>query len=311
MEKEFISKKLSRFNWCDERFFPYMEKVLSRLPEEICQSILDDLSFDIVSFEKANGIFYPLSSEIKELIVLDGGILKQPEFRIIYTIAHELAHKVIGKGETGLYEKEAEELLVKWGFQEEVEKADYARTWMEGGGYDTGYKWAAKQTDLSSFEEFYEEWEQGKLDEQGWQELFYEADPLSIMYEMGRIDEGINTKTADDLSKIPVPPKTVIDDGSYEKGIVYGIMGFLKKKKQEILRNLSKPELSESEKDELFWITLKGALLVCERLYDSRIQLVTWQYAEKYPEINAFRHALIEVEGLLEELEKREKNDLI
>ncbi len=171
MERELIVKKLSRFNFCDRRFFPYIEKVLARLPGEICQSVLDDLSFTMVSFEDAVGTFYPLPSEVKALIVLSGEVLKEPEFQIIHTIAHELAHKVIGKGESGLYEKEAEELLVKWGFQEEVQKVNYARTWLEGGGYKIGYEWASKQPDLSQFEEFYTEWDEGKLDEDRWEEF--------------------------------------------------------------------------------------------------------------------------------------------
>jgi hypothetical protein len=306
MQRESIAKKMSRFNRCDERFYPYIEKVLIRLPEEICfESVLDDLNFEIVSFGEWFGGFCQLPTPIKNLIVLNEDILRQPEFQVIHTIAHEVAHKIIGKGESGLYEKEAEELLVKWGFQEEVEKADYARTWLEGGGYKIGYEWAAKQPDLSRFEDFYDEWEQGKLDEGRWEELYYEADTDSIAYEMGQMDEGVDIKTADDLSKIPVPPKTVIDDGSYGKGVIYGIMGFLKKKKQEVLRNLSKPELSESEKDELFWITLKEALLSCNRLYDQRIQLVTWHYGERYPEIKAFQDALLQVGTLLEEKGRR------
>jgi hypothetical protein len=304
MEKEVISKKLSRFGRCNRGFFPYIEKVLMRLPEEICQSFLDDPSFDMVSFKDALGMFCPFSSEIKALIILNGDILKEPEFQIIHTIAHEIAHKVIGKGESGLYEKEAEELLVKWGFQEEVEKVDYARTWLEGGGYKTGYEWAAKQDDLRRFEEYYDEWDQGKLFGERWDELFYEADPLSIQHEMGQLAEGTEVKAEDDLSKIP--SKTVIDfDGSHERGIVYGIMSYLKKKKENALKNLSGPELSQSELDELFWLKLKEAVLACERIFDNRIAPVTFDYSEKYPAINGFRHFLIEVGGLLEELGKR------
>ncbi len=110
-----IRNRILRFNWCDSRFYPYIEKVLSRLPEEIAfKEVLDDLTFDIVSFgSDAAGIFYPLSHPARRLIVLHESLLRAAEFQIIHTIAHELAHKVVEKGHTGLYEKEAEELLEK------------------------------------------------------------------------------------------------------------------------------------------------------------------------------------------------------
>jgi hypothetical protein len=305
MEKELISKKLLRFSQCDMRFFPYVEKTLMRLPDEICRSFLDDFNFDMVSFGEAWGRFYELPAETKKLIILNEGILKEPEFIIIHTIAHEIAHKIVGKGESGLYEKEAEELLVKWGFQEESEKADYSRTWLESEGYETGYKWAAKQSDLEKFEEFYDEWDKGKLDEERRDQLYYEADVASILYEMGQLNGKIETKTSDDPTGILIPPKTVVDDGSLDRGVIFGIMGYLKKKKKDTLRRLNKSELSEREKDDLFWMTLKEALFACERLFDSRIQLLTWRYAEMHPEIRVFKDHLIEIGELLDRLEKR------
>lgn len=198
MEKEFISKKILRFNQCDTQLFPYIEKVLMRLPEEICGSLLDDLNFDLVSFGEALGRFYELPTEIRKLIVLNEKVLKEPEFQIIHTIAHE----IIGKGESGLYEKEAEEQLVKWGFQEEVGKVDYAKTWLESAGYEVGYKWAAKQSNLDGFEYFFNEWDQGKLDAGRWDELYYEADTTSILHEMGEIEEA-EIKSGKDLLKAP------------------------------------------------------------------------------------------------------------
>jgi len=296
MQQESIAKKVSRFKFCNERFYPYIEKVLIRLPEEICfESVLDDLNFEIISFGEALGRFYPLRTQVKNLIILNEDILKQPEFQIIYTIVHGIAHKIIGKGESELYEREAEELLVRWDFQEEVEKANYAKAWLEDGGYEIGYKWAAKQSDLGKFEEFYDEWEQGKLDEQGWYELFYRANIDSIIAEM-------DTEVIKSEEKlVQTGPKAIQNDDSYNQSIVSGIMGFLKKKKHDMLKSLNKSDLSESERDALFWITLKEAFLSCEKLFDQRIYLVTRQYIEKYPEIDAFQNALIKVGTLLEE----------
>ena len=52
MGKLSIKKKLDRFKHCNPNFYPYIEKVLMRLPEKICLSgVLDDLNFEIVSFK--------------------------------------------------------------------------------------------------------------------------------------------------------------------------------------------------------------------------------------------------------------------
>lgn len=77
----------------------------------------------------------------------------------------------------------------------------------------------------------------------------------------------------------------------------------MKKKKQDALRRLSKPELSKNEKDELFWLHLKEALVACDKLFENRIGPLSWEHAEKHPEIRAFIDSVIKVEELLEKLE--------
>jgi hypothetical protein len=146
-----LGKKLSRFCFCDRELYPYIKKVLLRLPEEVCYGeVLDDLDLEIISFgEYARGAFYPLPNTAKKLVILNESILGLPEFEIIHTIAHEIAHKVIGKGKTGLLEKEAEKLLIAWGFKKESEAVYYNAPILESMGYEMGYEWAKKQKDLS------------------------------------------------------------------------------------------------------------------------------------------------------------------
>jgi hypothetical protein len=51
MEELSVSRKVKRFTCCNPGFYSFIEKVLMRLPKEVCfQGILDNLSFEIVSF---------------------------------------------------------------------------------------------------------------------------------------------------------------------------------------------------------------------------------------------------------------------
>ncbi len=85
-------------------------------------------------------------------------------------------------------------------------------------------------------------------------------------------------------------------------------MGYLKKRKQDALKRLSGHDLSESEKDELFWIKLKEGLLVFERLYNHETWELFHTYAAKYPEIGALQDALTEADLLIEKLGKGGRN---
>ena len=116
-----IKQRVARFTHCDPNFYPYIEKVLRRLPKAVrITQVLDDLSFEIVTFGDTNGQFFLLPDPTHSLLVLNRSLLKQPESVIIYTIARQLAHKTIGKRDTVLYAKEADELLIKWGFDDEA-----------------------------------------------------------------------------------------------------------------------------------------------------------------------------------------------
>ena len=116
-----IKERVSRFTHCDPNFYPYIEKVLRRLPKGVrIKQVLDDLCFEIVTFDDTNGQFFSLPNQIQSLLVLNRSLLRQPESLIIYTIARQLAHKTVGKRDTVLYAKQADELLIKWGFEAET-----------------------------------------------------------------------------------------------------------------------------------------------------------------------------------------------
>jgi len=235
MEELSLGKKITRFGHCNPGFYPPIEKVLMRLPEEICsQVILDDLSFEIVSFNNDSvGQYYQFASQIKSLVVLNESILNLPESEIIDAVGHEIAQKITKKVETGLNEKESGELLMKRGFEKEVNQTKYGRQILGGEGYQIGYKWAGEQKDLSKFEEFYDKWNESRLSGERLEELLYIADPFSILYEMGFF-EGKDVNLVDEGDFFQIPKDATFDNGSLNKGIVWGLMGFLKEKKRKM-----------------------------------------------------------------------------
>lgn len=225
MKTEGIGYK-TRFKHCDDRFYPYLDKIVNRLPEKVKRTVLHDQSFQIVSCG-AWGRYYQFDSPIKHLAYIDESILKEPEFQIIHTIAHEIAHWIGRKRKTGLWEKEAEDLLIKWGFEKEVEKAQYWRPICESEGYKIGYEWAKKhEDDLSEYEEFFDEWNEGRLSAERLDRLDEAVDLKSILYEMGLLEQ----EQTEDINE----GSTIHDDYSMENGISGGIMGFMKEKKQRI-----------------------------------------------------------------------------
>jgi hypothetical protein len=221
-------EKISRFKF-DAAFQPYLVKVLNRLPADVKEKILNDKTLQLISSRSVieiAGIYFYFDEPISHLVYLNGNILKTPEYNIIHTIAHELAHYIVGRGQTGLYEKEAEDLLIKWGFEEESKKVDYQTPFLESSGYEIGYKWALEQKDnelLSNFGEFYEPWDNGTLSAEQLQDLLYVTDVASILspnFEPTSTDESMEQMSE---------PDAIIDfDLSADKGVIWGIMARVK-----------------------------------------------------------------------------------
>jgi len=218
---------------CGEQFHPYVDKVLQRLSASIVEdSVLDYSGLRIISFDAKDcfGRCVDLEPHAHCLVLLNKVLLGEPEYQIIHTIAHEIAHKVaMSREEPGaLREKEAEDLLVEWGFQKESEAARCHRPILQGVGFDIGYKWAMNN-DLAPFEEFYDEWNEARLRTRRCHELHYAANTSSILHDAGCFDE-------DDSSEAHTAPQegSLVDDGSLDVGIVAGIMYARREKKTKI-----------------------------------------------------------------------------
>ncbi len=117
-------ERIQRFKLCDLRFHPHLVKVIERLPEEVRKKVLNDRSFQILTDEdvvNACVLRYKFSDPVKLLVYLNTNILKEPEPQIIHTIASEIARFILGDSEFDSGEKGIDDLLVDWGFDEELQ----------------------------------------------------------------------------------------------------------------------------------------------------------------------------------------------
>jgi hypothetical protein len=300
MDNELINKKISRFKYCTERFYPYIAKVLERLPEEIrSKGVLDDLGFEIISFGDTGGQFISFSNPISNLVILEEKILNLSEYQILHCIVHEIAHKIADTKGFQMHEKEAEELVKEWGFETESDLVDYHRPILESAGYQQGYEWAKQQKDLSKFEEYYYEWNEDRLTSERFEMLVSDFDPLSTFME----GEEIKPKSLDTLTSEAEEGKVYVDDSmSLEKGVIVGIMSVIKERKEKHISSLvDDPKAQEEVK---FIECLERSHETCQQLFDSSI----WpEIKEKYSEIDNFLSSIGEIADLLEDLKNNQR----
>ncbi len=145
-----MSQRIQRFKLCDLRFHPYLKRVVERLPEEVREIVLNDMSFQILTDDEifeSLVLRYDFGAPIRTLVYLNTEILKEPDHQIIHTIASEIAHYIFKKRGTHtlILERKLDSLLIEWGFGEEVEAVRYDQVMSESDGYKIGYDWAKKQ----------------------------------------------------------------------------------------------------------------------------------------------------------------------
>lgn len=161
-----MSQRIQRFKLCDLRFHPYLKRVVERLPEEVREIVLNDMSFQILTDDE---IFeslilrYEFGAPIRTLVYLNTEILKEPDHQIIHTIATEIAHYIFKKlgSNTLILERKLDSLLIEWGFGKEVEAVWYEQAISESEGYKIGYDWAKKQNHdylMQHFGLYFDQW---------------------------------------------------------------------------------------------------------------------------------------------------------
>ena len=162
-----MEKMQARFPHCDQRFFPYLEKVLSRLPGEITSELLESAKFQIVAsddFQDTCVLSRRFPSPLQTLVYVNTKILKEAEHMILLAIASQVAFFVAGKNGKEVPSREAEELLKIWGFTEELNAVRYDQVVAQTESFRIGYNWARHQDKeylLTHFGLYRESWGTG------------------------------------------------------------------------------------------------------------------------------------------------------
>ncbi len=215
-----MASGVSRFNFCDKRFFPYLEKVLAQIPDELGDDILGDESLQFISNENflvAKSLNYRVKPPITHLVYLNTAILKQPVADITYTVAYEFAKYLAAKDNSSseAQEKKVKELLVEWGFVMDLDSIRPAGPIEESKGYQIGYEWAQRQKldDLLwNYKEYFDEWHEERISPERFEQLYIDVAPFSILEQL-----------ADDEEK-----KAASED-TLEAEIIWGLMAVIKK----------------------------------------------------------------------------------
>lgn len=199
---------------------------MDRIPEDVRDRILSDETFQVIGEESSTvmGCFMRFDDPVSHLVFLHHELLVKPEYFILYIIAHEFAHWISLSGPVSLHEKEAEDLVIRWGFKEEAEKVGYYRAGLESRGFQMGYEWAKKQKRelLAEYEEFLDEWEIGNWSGERLLELGDAVDAISICESMG---EEISTCPPEEISNKDILPRDA--EFWYDRGIAFGVLSYV------------------------------------------------------------------------------------
>ena len=222
-----MDKRIARFKHCDSRFYPYLEKVLGKLPEEVKEDVLNNGALQIVSHEDFHEMCilgYEFDPPVKKLVYLNAKVLKGPEHGMICILAHAIAHAIVGEKERGQQEKEAEELLMAWGFEQELEAVRYCRAVFESAGYKKGYEWATKQNKdylLQHFGLYFDEWNEkglGRMSRKEFERLYDGANlPPSLVHMPQMENQRDETVGEDRISDV------LLSDKAFLSGIMQAV----------------------------------------------------------------------------------------
>ena len=215
-QEDIMDKRINRFKICDFRFYPYLARVFERLPEEVQEKVLNDTRFQILADEDMLNecvLRYDFGDPVKALVYLSSKILTEPEHQLIYTIAHEIAKYVLSikETETKFREKDIEDLLVRWGFETEIEAARYDKVITESEVFKTGYEWAKRQSKdylMQHFGLYFDEWNErglGRMPSNALNKLNLRAEIESIFDNVVQLKKGKGIGSAKDRTSETLP----------------------------------------------------------------------------------------------------------
>ncbi len=193
-----MDQRLARFKFCGSRIFPYLEKVMDRLPDKVKENVLNNGELQILADEDPLGTCarrYVFDQPTETLIYLNPQIFLEPEHIIICIIAYEIAYTVLDQSEPEPSEKAVEGLLIDWGFEKEVKAMRYDRTIAQSEGYRAGYNWARRQSKdylMQHFSLYFDEWNEkglGSLSREELETLYRQGETGSILDNAARVSE--------------------------------------------------------------------------------------------------------------------------
>jgi hypothetical protein len=193
-----MDQTFTRFKFCGSRFVNYLQKVISRLPDNVKKEVLNNNALQILADEDALDTCarqYTFDPPAETLIYLNPKILIEAEHVIICMIAREIGYAVLCQSKAEPGEKALEDLLIEWGFEKEVEAMRYDRAVAQSSGYQAGYRWARTQNKdylLQHFSLYFDEWNEkglGSLSRAESERLNNKPETASILEDATRLSD--------------------------------------------------------------------------------------------------------------------------
>ena len=159
-----MDERLSRFQFCDSWLYPYLDRVFLRLPENLREEILNNEGFQILSnatLPDICGHCFQFDQPLTFLVYLNPKLALQPDHRLECSIAMELANYVAIKEQSNGDTQRIQELLMGWGFGNEVNAVCICSAVAGSKAFKDGYEWALKQNEdylMLHFGIYYDEW---------------------------------------------------------------------------------------------------------------------------------------------------------
>ena len=159
-----MDERLSRFKFCDSWLYPYLDRIFLHLPENLREEILNNEDFQIISNDTLSDIcghFFHFDQPLKFLVYLNPALVLQPDHRLECSIAMELANYVAIKEQWNGDPQRIQELLINWGFENEVNAVCFCSAVAGSKAFKHGYEWGRKQSEdylMLHFGIHYDEW---------------------------------------------------------------------------------------------------------------------------------------------------------
>ena len=115
---------------CENDLEVYLPQVLSRIPEKDLEYLLFELDIVIMQFAANTVIKFETPEEVigKTFVAFQSNLTELSKSKRTYIIAHEFAHVFLGH-DHGMIERvpeaeiEADNLVIKWGFEKELRES--------------------------------------------------------------------------------------------------------------------------------------------------------------------------------------------